>query len=274
VRAKARPAAKSKQEALSSGDNIDVDIILGEELKWLEHEAENLEAGYLAMNVLDPPKGAEWGRFNEREVKKSWIEQLVKEFPNKLHNCRNVTAMFLGIRKSWIKNENAILKSVSGMDVDKVPLLELTPEAEELIKNKKEKLWMMSGNHRRVALGQFIGKKKARVEELKKTIAKHEERKKDAKHAVESEAAQRRAKDELDELEREIDIKSRWVVRLYDRGERSVSWGSRMSHLEGVRVPHAARRVLQTRWRRITTRRRPARYAITSRRTRTWTVTR
>jgi hypothetical protein len=54
------------------------------------------------------------------------------------------------------------------MDMGDVPMLKFTEQG--LVEIRKNNLWMLTGNHRRLALGQYVAQMKADVESAKEII--------------------------------------------------------------------------------------------------------
>jgi hypothetical protein len=183
-----------------TGEGINAGIIFRMPVKDCEKKAAGALLGYLAMNVLDPPKGTTWGNFNDRPVDEPTVRKLVTKYKTDLVNCDEKTAMWAGVKKSWVKNLGEAKKTeeLAGMYIHELPLLVLTPEAEKAI--LKEKLWFFSGNHRRTALEKYVdGLKK----EAERTTVGTVPAEVDASHP----------------MKEKIDMSSRWAVKLYDRGE-------------------------------------------------------
>ena len=163
--------------------------------------------GFFAMDVLNPPKGSVWGRFNDRTMDPPSIKTLTDKYKNRLDNCDLDTAMSAAVKASWVKNLGAVKTSeeVMALSIEELPMLELTPEGEKAI--LKEKLWFFSGNHRRTAL-------KIHVDTLTKALEEE---------GVGAAASQQERNALIDAAKMKIEMSSRWAVRIYDRGEWCVS---------------------------------------------------
>ena len=153
--------------------------------------------GYMAMEVVNPPRGVKWGAVNNRPLDAASVEKLVKRYESNLSNCHETTAMWGAVKKRWVKNIDKLKDDLTGLDIDKLPLLELTTEGEKEI--RPDNLWMFSGNHRRAALVKFVDNRRKKLEE------RMEQTPMDT--AFEKKETQ------------DIDMNSRWAVKLYDRGE-------------------------------------------------------
>ena len=179
------------------------------------------QIGFMAMNVVTPPKGAFWGRFNDRKLREGWVDELEQGFEKSLENCTDETAIDVAIKKQWLKNAGLIVSSVEGKSIMSIPVMEFTPEGEEEIGH--DNLWVLGGNHRREALGRYVIKKKKQLDENKTRIDSLENGKAD------SDTGQRGAEEDehqdLDTLKRlskrleeQVEGSCFWAVRLYDRG--------------------------------------------------------
>lgn len=167
------------------------------------------------MNVVDPPEGALWGYFNARVVKATWVTDLVKAFDDNIVQSMQ-TKMDVVVRRHWIEGiEKAeAIKSLGGVSIPDLPKLKLTSAGE--VESPHDKLWVLGGNHRRLALKVYIEKIKAQLEK--------QEKKKPKKNWTTT------MTNELAEATRQLRTKVEstspyWVVALYDRGA-SISFRS------------------------------------------------
>jgi Na+/phosphate symporter len=134
-------------------------------------------------------------------------------------NMADETAMEIVLSESWIQNPlGDLVKSVDEIiDKNTVPKLRFT--AEGLEEMKEERLWMMGGNHRRLAQRIMLDQKTRDYERMMEDAkelrdkwaegGKVDERKR--KEAEELEA-------DAEELKKQIDFESLWAVKLYSRG--------------------------------------------------------
>jgi hypothetical protein len=171
-------------------------LIFRKSIKDCRVLAANAFLGYLAMDVLNPPKGSMWGRFNDRKVDEGSIRKLKKMFYTDLANCDEETAMLVGVKKGWVENLNDTKREIDKIYINELPLLVLTAAGEAAIVT--EKLWFFSGNHRRTALQQY-------VDELQKRLGE------DGKGLL-------LEKKEREEVFEKLGKSTRWAVKLYDRG--------------------------------------------------------
>ena len=173
--------------------------------------------GYFAMDILNPPEGTIWGKFNDRPIDLPQIDKLVEDFSGRLMNSSEVFAMFVAVKKEWVKNLPQISKEVAGLTMDKLPLIEFTPEALEEIA-KTEGLWMLSGNHRRRALTIHVQKLRVQLEELQERKRKLHLKQREAGYDCILDAKEKRVDREIKLVMDAIVMDSRWLVRVFDRG--------------------------------------------------------
>jgi len=115
--------------------------------------------GFMCINILEPPEGAEWGVFNDKVIKSKWLETFRLKFHNRagpeIYIDKNV--IDIRVKRHWIENIQESLQTIEGM-TDRVPKMKLTLEGFE--ETQPKNLWVFSGNHRRQALGLYIADKK------------------------------------------------------------------------------------------------------------------
>lgn len=149
--------AKLAKSNLDTGDSLDAKIFFGEQKDTLKKIKETSFIGYLKMDIVHPPEGTTWGYFNDRAVNQAWVTGLAEMFVNgKLHNCEARYSMDIAVKRSWISNlvdaENN--PKLSGKDIKHLRQLQLTAEGQQAI--LEEELWVMGGNHRRLALINYV----------------------------------------------------------------------------------------------------------------------
>ncbi len=139
-------------------------------------------------------------------------------FKESLDNSTDGTAIDIVIKKEWIKNPSAIVPTVEGASILSVERIEFTDKGKEVILDNN--LWMLSGNHWRATLLQYVVTKEKQLEDMKKVAAKME-----ASEKPEEEDGTDEGNQELDRfnkvckrMEEEIEASSMWAVRLYNRG--------------------------------------------------------
>lgn len=200
-------------------DTIDGHLFFGLDITGLRQKKLDALIGYMSMDIFKPPEGAEWGTFNDRAIDESWVADLLSSFRgNNLDNSTDETAIDITVKTHWIKNLDEKLPTVEGKTIDQIPEIIFTEEGVREIKNKE--LWMMGGNHRRLALQRYVDEltkdqkeKTARVEKLKRRWLDGGIQDTDKENAYLDENAS------VQELEKKIKSSSKWSVRLYDRGK-------------------------------------------------------
>lgn len=180
---------------------------------------EKASLGFMRMDIIHPPEGAIWGEFNNRSPDEPWIARMAGQFETYLDNCCNEHSMDVTVDPKWLKDPSAILKSVDGYSMENVPLMEFTQDGAEAIKHNN--LWMLSGNHRRLALVKYIDKLKADVENARNKIEEMTEGKTDEQLAAldnDAKEALKRWQELVSVKEPLIDSSCFWTVRIFDRG--------------------------------------------------------
>jgi hypothetical protein len=187
---------EANKTGVETGAAINAGMIFRKPIKECRMLAANAFLGYLAMDVLNPPTGSMWGRFNDRQVDEGSIRKLKKMFHTDLANCDEETAMFIGVKKAWISNIEDVKKEIDKIYIDQLPLLVLTPAGEAAILT--EKLWFFSGNHRRTALREYVDELQNKLGEDGQGLLLEEK--------------------ERNAVKAKIEKSTRWAVKLYDRG--------------------------------------------------------
>lgn len=173
------------------------------------------------MDIVDPPDGAFWGKFNNRVLDQSWVKNLTETFATNLDNCTMQTAVDVAIDPEWLQDKTTILRTVEGLDIEEVPKMMFSAEGSRAI--KKNNLWMLGGNHRRVALTALRDKMAEDIEEMNNAIESVEEEVRERGEQILTDEQRENLdhlKEEVLHLEGRLNSSSMWVVRLYDRGER------------------------------------------------------
>lgn len=215
-----------------TGEGLDKNLYFGIDREELLREETKAKIGYMSVDIMNPPKGTKWGHFNDRPFDEPLIAHLVAEFPYKLLNSTDATSLRLAVRRKWVKNADEALETADGANMSIMPRLELTDEGEKAVAS--EGLWMLSGNHRREALGRFLEKMREWLAKLDATVAKYHGRQLKEGAANADDEREKTVKAAADKLRAEIGLQSRWAVKVYDRGElsfegRLVWWGEHES---------------------------------------------
>jgi hypothetical protein len=175
--------------------------------------------GYLTMDVVDPPDGAFWGKFNNRAIDQNWIKLLSDTFEKNLDNCLSQTAMDVAIDPKWLVDPSVMLRSVEGLGIDEVPAIDFNEQGSLAIKGKN--LWILGGNHRRIALKSYRDRMKEEIEKMNRAIKKVTDDMPETDAIViepEQKEHLKKVKDRVKALGTKLDSSSMWVIRLYDRG--------------------------------------------------------
>lgn len=171
------------------------------------------------MNLYDPPKGAFWGEFNDRPLNQDHVATLARDFGACLDNCEDKTSLDAAVKREWIKNIENAIETADGTTVNDVPLMELTEEGLAVI--KPNNLWILSGNHRRMALIRHVTDLKSDLADTMASLDKIEVEKKEGDIAGKLGQEVERLNKKAEGLGERIESSCKWVIRLYDRGKHS-----------------------------------------------------
>ena len=206
-------------EPENTGAGLDADEFFGFSLEKLRSMRTASCLGCLTLDILDPPAGTKWSHFNDRRVDQDWLRKLTDKFGGeKLDHCTDGTAMEIAVRPHWVANLKKALDKVDGKYIHQVDELELTPIGRQEI--MQENLWVLGGNHRRLALKSHVAKLRVKLEQLKEEDVHLRAKTVKAGQVVGSTKAEALSKKALEDMEVNIKNSSKWAVRLYDRGER------------------------------------------------------
>ena len=160
-----------RDETHIAEDGLDGTLYFEESIQSLRGYIRDATIGYATMNLVNPPVGAYWGKYNNRIVIPDWITNLVADYKKRLDNCIDAHAIDVAIRPKWLLDVEKVQKwkTVQGYDVGVVPELEFTDAGLEAI--RRNDLWVLGGNHRRLALCKYIEDMKAEVEKQSKDLA-------------------------------------------------------------------------------------------------------
>lgn len=192
----------------------------GHDITLLRSKKSNAELGYLKINIIDPPIGTVWGTFNNRPTDGRTINEMVSLYEKHLDNCSQDHAMYITLDPTWLVHPDSFLKNVDGYTIDQVPALEFTPDGIRAIKTTG--LWMLSGNHRRLALIKYVDKLKEQLEDAKASIDEIAQGKSPDEIAQMGEDVVKELKEEEDRvtaLKERIEKSYFWAVKVYDKGE-------------------------------------------------------
>ena len=194
------------------------------EISYLRRVIGEATLGYLLMDLAPPPTGAYWGKFNNRTVNSQWVEKLFESFIDDMDHFSEKNAIEVAVKPAWLDEslEGNIAPTLSGFKFHDVPLLKFSEPGTEAIQNNN--LWMLSGNHRRLALLQYVNLLKMKLEEEEGKAEDVVNGKSRADLEMLAPRAKKGLKDtqgKIEKFQEQIDKASKWVVKLYDRGERS-----------------------------------------------------
>ena len=149
---------------------------------------------------------------------------MADSFAANMDNCSNDHSMDITFDPDWLENRDDILKSVDGLTIDQVPVLKFSPKGKLAIKGGN--LWVLGGNHRRMAVIKYMKKLEAESEKTKELIAKIKDGKTEdelANLSEDNQATLRLWEEKLPILDAKMKTSRLWSVRIYDRGASSES---------------------------------------------------
>ena len=207
------------EEADEIGAGAEEQVFFGVDLTTLKNYKREAKLGYMKMNLVNPPSGAFWGKFNNRAVSEEWVQSLHNSFVKEMDNCADDHSIDVVLDPAWLANPDALLQSIDGMKIEDVPEISFTGTGAAMI--KKNNLWMLSGNHRRFALARYIKTLKDNLDVANETIAEIIGNKSPDQVAnlgegpmVRLKGAQKNRK----RFEARLKTCSFWTIRVYDRG--------------------------------------------------------
>lgn len=192
-------------------------MYMGFDINDLRGKRREALIGYFKLNMVDRLDGIKWGWVNDHDVRESWLKTLTNNLREHIDNCSDATAMDASVRRAWIKNIEKRRPGVEGDEIDEVAEVEFTDAGHEALASKD--FWMLSGNHRQLALNTVVGELENILERYKEELERAKKREmKDPTYESHMEVAS--STKLIEELEARIAKSSMWAVRLYDRGER------------------------------------------------------
>jgi hypothetical protein len=201
-----------------TGKELDANNFFGKELQSVKTKKEKTAIGRFMMDIVNVPKGAKWGHYNDRRVDHKWVRELVVKFKACYEHLDDEKVIPVVVRKSWIElpEGGRGLLMANGVPLNEIPVVKFT--AVGLQEIEREGLWMMGGNHRQLALNIWVGemKKELKVftDRAGKLLAKGNETGDTLAASAAAETNMKKAKN----LEDKIARSSQWLVSLYDRG--------------------------------------------------------
>jgi hypothetical protein len=191
----------------------------GFDLKELQAAIRKALMGYVSVNVVNPPAGTVWGRFNDRTVDTDRVDKMAQRFETHLDNCTDKNSMDIALDPDWLFSRDSFISIIDGMDMGDVPMLKFTEQG--LVEIRKNNLWMLTGNHRRLALGQYVAQMKADVESAKEIIRSIKDCKMEDESVMLDDVASEKlrwANEVVKTVQPKILKSSMWTVRAYNRG--------------------------------------------------------
>ena len=194
-------------------------VFFGVDLTTLKNYKREAKLGYMKMNLVNPPNGAFWGKFNNRAVSEEWVQSLHTSFIKEMDNCTDDHSIDMVLDPAWLANPDALLQSIDGMKIEDVSEISFTVAGAAMI--KKNNLWMLSGNHHHFVLVRYIKMLKDNLDVTNETIAEIIANKSPDQVAnlgegpmVRLKGAQKNRK----RFEARLITCSFWTIRVYDRG--------------------------------------------------------
>jgi hypothetical protein len=196
------------------------------EVNVLRKKKQEAQLCFLSMNLVTPPDGAFWGKFNDRVLVDSWVDDLVNVFKGGLDHTADENAINVAVKREWVEgldkeNIDGFLKANAhseGKDIEEVPEVKFTPLGLKEIKNRN--LWMLGGNHRREAMKIIAEGLSKEIEEERKVLAKLKRENQEGDEVGIKNAEISATEEKLQKLEQKLSKMSKWAVRLFDRGEQ------------------------------------------------------
>jgi hypothetical protein len=214
---KARKETNATRKKMGQVEKVDNTKFNGFEITLLRKIKTEAFIGFRVMDMYPPPTGAFWGKFNDRKVDEAWVDKLADDFEATLDNCSNNSAIDVVVKTEWLeKLDQKEWSSVYGKTIEEVPSLTFTTEGQRAIRDNN--LWVMSGNHRRLALNKFLEKAtdEVRIKEAERKVLEANDLTRQCHGASVDYGNALNA--EIEKQKKVIQRAHRWVVRVYDRG--------------------------------------------------------
>lgn len=199
-------------------EGFDEGKFFGFNLTLLRGDRNTVGIRYLRMNIVDPSEGTVWGRFNNRAPNLKVVQDMCNSFTKNLDNCTDEHSMEVALDLAWLKGSaKSTIPHVDGKLIDEVPIMTFTQAGKLMIRNSN--LWMLRGNHRRLAVIQYIKRLNTELEMLKEGIKKVKKGKiandlsnMSADEKIGLEEAEKR----IDAVKKKIDSSRWWAVKVYN----------------------------------------------------------
>jgi hypothetical protein len=201
-----------------TGAELDANNFFGQELQKVKDKREVTSIGRFMMDIVNVPKGAKWGHYNDRRVDQKWVRDLVGKFKGTFEHRDDEKVIPVVVRRSWIvlpEGGMGLLKA-NGVPLEEIPVVKFTPSGLEEI--EREGLWMMGGNHRQLALHIWVGEMKKELNMLTDRAGKLRAKGNETGDTLATSAAAEIIMKRAKQLEEKMARSSLWLVNLYDRG--------------------------------------------------------
>ena len=175
---------------------------------------------YMSINLYEPPEFAVWGTFNDRVVSRGWVDKLQGLYENFIDSTAEESTIEVVLDPKWLTNEKEMVEKPEMLEIGDIPEMKFDPQYMEEI--KKKEVWMMGGNHRRIALKEFLDEKTRQLEKLRNEwdeLRRGQQREVEGPQEREARAASMKEKsEEIAALEMRISKSTHWCVKVYSRG--------------------------------------------------------
>ena len=201
---------KGKGKNVVLGDDaIEGGLYIGFNITDLRRKKQQALLGYMCIDLLDPPARAQWGHFNDRLVDPSWIRGLMDHYEKMVDNCTDATVIDAAVKKAWVSNLDDIKSSVEGERIEDVLMMSFTEAGvEEMAPNN---FWMLGGNHRRIALRNWVDGKQKEVD-IQNALLEKLKKEESRGYNFDRDREIRELDKAVSDLEEEINNSRKWVL--------------------------------------------------------------
>jgi hypothetical protein len=201
-------------------EGFDEKRFFGFDIKYLRKTMEENVLGFMRLNIVNPPAGTYWGRFNNRTISHKWVDELYDSFAKSIDYCLEANTMDVALDPKWITiGKEKMMPRLGGLDIEDLPLIAFTREGAEAIKNNN--LWVLSGNHRRLAILKYVKHLNEKLQHAKERMEEITGKKTEVELANMGENAKQQltaVRKHVEMIEEKIEQSSYWTVKVYDRG--------------------------------------------------------
>jgi hypothetical protein len=204
-------------------EGFDEKRFFGFDIKYLRKTMEENVLGFMRLNIVNPPAGTYWGRFNNRTISHKWVDELYDSFAKSIDYCLEANTMDVALDPKWITiGKEKMMARLGGLDIEDLPLIAFTWEGAEAIKNNN--LWVLSGNHRCLAILKYVKHLNEELQHAKERMEEITGKKTEVELANMGENAKQQltaVRKHVEMIEEKIEQSSYWTVKVYDRGALS-----------------------------------------------------